>query len=356
MMRFVVALLASLLVGGAQAQIGVAFPGPGTVHSVSGALSCSYAPVTSGTQGTLYTGATPSPSGGAGGNTFSETGSLPTGITINSSTGVLSGTPSVNGSFPTIQVKVTDSASTVANCGSAFTLTIAASGGTLTQDTNTTAVQASGASSAVITYSTTHANDIIVCSLHSLDTAVPVISGFAGASLTWTRVGSALTSPSLTIGNGVARQSIDIFWALATTAITSQVLTATFSAPYNAATINCQSWENANTSSPLDPNASLPKTAANGTTTPTVSQATAVSTTNAATVFIAIMGSQDANTPVAGTGYTLDIGNVNGNSFTNEAFGVEHKVNSSAQSSVTVPFSSGVTNADWLMEVIAITQ
>jgi hypothetical protein len=99
----------------------------------SGALSCSYTPVTSGTQGTLYTGATPSASGGTPAYTFSETGSLPTGLSISSSTGIISGTPSVSGTFPSIQVKVTDSTTTVANCGSAFTLTIAASGSGCTE-------------------------------------------------------------------------------------------------------------------------------------------------------------------------------------------------------------------------------
>jgi hypothetical protein len=93
-------------------------------------LACSYTPVTTGTEGTAYTGATPSPSGGTSPYTFSETGTLPTGLTINTSTGVISGTPSVSGSFPSIQVSVADSASHTANCGAAFTLMIS-TGGTI---------------------------------------------------------------------------------------------------------------------------------------------------------------------------------------------------------------------------------
>lgn len=112
----------------AHAQISLTGAGLGAPSSGGGALSCSYTPVTTGTQSVAYTGATPSASGGTPAYTFSETGSLPSGLTISSSTGVISGTPSASGTFPTIQVKVTDSVSTVANCGASFTLTIASSG------------------------------------------------------------------------------------------------------------------------------------------------------------------------------------------------------------------------------------
>jgi microcystin-dependent protein len=111
---------------------GVGVGNQGIVSSGSVTLACSYTPVTTGTEGTAYTGATPSPSGGTSPYTFSETGSLPTGLSINTSTGVISGTPSVSGSFPSIQVSVADSASHTANCGAAFTLVISPSGGALT--------------------------------------------------------------------------------------------------------------------------------------------------------------------------------------------------------------------------------
>jgi hypothetical protein len=218
---------------------------------------------------------------------------------------------------------------------------------------NTTAVQAASAGTATITFTTTVAT-VIVCTMHSLDTGLPVVTGFAGGGLTWTRVGTAVVSASLNIGNGAARQSIDTFIAVAASAVTAQVFTATYSPIYNAATINCTAWTGVDTTTPLDPNASLPKTAANGTTSPTATTATGVSTTNTAPVIIGIMGTQDANTPVQGTGYTLDVGNVNGNSFSNETIGVQHQIFASAQSSVAVPFSAAVTNADWLYVVIAL--
>jgi hypothetical protein len=124
------------LVAPAAAQLSLTGVGGGSQGSGGAALACSYTPVTTGTQSAAYTGGTPSASGGTPTYTFSETGALPTGITINTTTGVLSGTPSVSGTFAGIQVKVTDSLTTVSNCGSSFTLTIAASGGGCTESAN----------------------------------------------------------------------------------------------------------------------------------------------------------------------------------------------------------------------------
>lgn len=118
---FRILFLWQVLLGSAHAGFAIFQAGQVTIAP---SLSCSYTPVSSGTQSAPYVGATPSASGGTPSYTFSETGSLPSGLTINSSTGIISGTPSVSGSFPSIQVKVTDNVSSVANCGSVFTLTI----------------------------------------------------------------------------------------------------------------------------------------------------------------------------------------------------------------------------------------
>jgi hypothetical protein len=99
--------------------------------STGGALACSYTPITSATYNVAYTGATPSASGGSPTYTFTQTGTLPTGFTISATTGVISGTDSVDSggaTYPGIQVKVTDLALNTVNCGSSFTITVAAGG------------------------------------------------------------------------------------------------------------------------------------------------------------------------------------------------------------------------------------
>ena len=87
-------------------------------------VSCSYTPITTATQNVAYTGATPSASGGTPGYTYSETGSLPPGFSLNTSTGVISGTDTSTGTYSGIQMKVTDSASNTANCGSSFAIAV----------------------------------------------------------------------------------------------------------------------------------------------------------------------------------------------------------------------------------------
>lgn len=86
----------------------------------------SYTPVTSATQGSAYTGATPSASGGTAPYTYSVSGSLPAGLSLNSSTGVISGTPTTVQTASGLVLVVTD-ANGVMDSGSAFSIDVASS-------------------------------------------------------------------------------------------------------------------------------------------------------------------------------------------------------------------------------------
>lgn len=126
-------LLQATYPGAASAQgvLTLVGAGKGTPGTPTAGLSCNYTPVTSATYNVAYTGATPSASGGTPAYTFSQTGTLPPGFSINTGTGVISGTDSVDSggaTYPGLQVKVTDSLSTVVNCGASFTITVAAGG------------------------------------------------------------------------------------------------------------------------------------------------------------------------------------------------------------------------------------
>ena len=102
----------------------------GTVTATSNSVAVtkttlSYTPVTTGTQGTLYTGATPSTSGGTPGYLYSITaGTVPTGTTLVPSTGVISGTPTSAAAFTGIVLTVTD-ANGITDASTPFTITIA---------------------------------------------------------------------------------------------------------------------------------------------------------------------------------------------------------------------------------------
>jgi hypothetical protein len=89
-----------------------------------------YTPVTSATNGVLYTGATPSTTGGTAPYVYSNTGTLPAGTTLNTSTGVISGTPTTNAAYSGIVLRVTD-ANGIAAASASFTITVSAAAGTI---------------------------------------------------------------------------------------------------------------------------------------------------------------------------------------------------------------------------------
>lgn len=91
-----------------------------------GALSMSYSPVTTATEGVAYTGATPSTSGGTAPYTYSiHAGALPTGFSLDTSTGVISGTDSGTETQTGIVLRVTDNVGATVD-SSSFSITVSA--------------------------------------------------------------------------------------------------------------------------------------------------------------------------------------------------------------------------------------
>ena len=96
---------------------------------ITAGLACSYTPNVNATYNVAYTGATPSPSGGTSPYSYTVTGSLPPGMTMSSGTGIIQGTDSTDSSgasYPGIQIVLHDNVGNTVNCGSAFTITVAA--------------------------------------------------------------------------------------------------------------------------------------------------------------------------------------------------------------------------------------
>jgi hypothetical protein len=86
----------------------------------------SYTPVTSATQGSAYTGATPSTTNGTSPYTYSVTGSLPAGLSVNPSTGVISGAPTTVQTASGLALVATD-ANGVTDTSASFSITVATS-------------------------------------------------------------------------------------------------------------------------------------------------------------------------------------------------------------------------------------
>jgi len=209
------------------------------------------------------------------------------------------------------------------------------------------------ASSGTVTLTTSDSNDIIVVMVEDEDTGNAVlrtVSSVAASGLTFAhRSSGSINSSPYT--------EMEVWYAAASTPLSSVTITATLSGSIDDASLVAFGVNGANTASPWDSNGALPKTAT-GTASgnPTV---TAVSTSNANDILLGFTGLAlaGAGTPAvetAASGYTLIQTQVNGGGTGASEAAAEYKVVSATQSSISMAFATANTN--WIMTGDAIQQ
>lgn len=130
------------------------------------------------------------------------------------------------------------------------------------------------------------ANSIIIALISVNNSTLRTVSSISGGGLTWTkRTSSSGTQSTFDIID------LEIWWALAATALSAQVITATLSGTAVGATIGVFAVSGADTTTPFDVDASLPGILQNF-TTPGNAPAKSVSTTNANTFLFSVLQDQ----------------------------------------------------------------
>jgi hypothetical protein len=203
-----------------------------------------------------------------------------------------------------------------------------------------------GSFSSVVTttpLTTANSGDVIIAQVNIVNTSAitQTVTSVTGGGLTFTKRHS---TGSLS-GTSPLQLQIDIWWAVAASPVSSANFTASFSASVPQAGIVVWGVSGANTATPFDVNASLPKVASStsATATPT---ATGVSTTAANTMIFASTVANSTGNP--GSGYTfLATDSVSDN---------EYKIVSSVQSNITVAFGAADAGTGYGIIVDAIQQ
>lgn len=120
---------------------------------------------------------------------------------------------------------------------------------------------ASTASSGTVTLSTTQANDIIV--LHfaaeaSAGTVISLTSVTSTSGFAWQRRSQIQLGPATMQGHANNYLTVEVWWAYAPTAVTSEVITAHINSTIDDMTLIAFGVNGCYTSAPWDPNSSLP--------------------------------------------------------------------------------------------------
>jgi flagellin-like protein len=197
---------------------------------------------------------------------------------------------------------------------------------------------------------TVDSNDIIVVLVTNEDTTNHVlrtVNSVTATGLTFAKRsgGSIGTSPY---------SDAEVWWALAASPLNTVDITVTLSGATDDCSIVAFGVNGANTASPWDPNASLPKVAT--ATTASIPSVSGVSTNTANDMilgFTGVLSSADAAFPTetSGSGFALAApAQVNAGGTGRSEAAAEYKIVSAMQSSITVPFGTTTDAADnWIM-------
>jgi hypothetical protein len=194
---------------------------------------------------------------------------------------------------------------------------IGTSAGSLALDGNGFANKAVPSTSASVTLTTTHANDVIILDIVQNSTSVSLVSDTAG--LIWHQ--RAVT--------GSAGQTIYEYYAIAANALSSDAITVYFAGAASYADLNAFAVSGANTSSPFDSSVSVPATPA--------ASAGSITTSNANDLIVAGYRFGANAAPAAGSGWTAI--NASGGYYLSE-----YQVVSSTQAGLVATASTGDEN------------
>lgn len=204
--------------------------------------------------------------------------------------------------------------------------------------------------SGTATLTTSLTNDIIVVVIATGDAAsTQTVSSVASANVTYAkRKDFAVTT------NGGQKLNLEVWWGLATSALTSEVITVTVSGSLGTNTIIAFGVNgSSNTAAPWDTNVALPATGSDVTGVTTQPTVTGISTTAAATMLLSFMAEARATAQTAGTGYTLVKTQTNaGGLVSDTTSAAEQKTVSTTQSGVSSTFGTNIDN--WSMIADAI--
>ena len=189
--------------------------------------------------------------------------------------------------------------------------------GSLALDGNGFANKSAPTTSASVTLTTTHPNDVIILDIVQNGTAVSSVSDVAG--LNWHQRAVA----------GTAGQTIYEYYAIAANALSADVITVNFAGAAGYVDLNAFGVSGANTSSPFDSNVSVPASPA--------ASAGSITTSNANDLIIAGYRFGSNAAPAAGSGWTTL--NASGNYYLSE-----YQIVSATQAGLVATASTGDEN------------